>query len=66
MLAPLNPSAHNGAPLLGLNGVVVKSHGGADCKALTRALLEAGREARRQVPRKIETSIRDFQLETEV
>jgi len=66
MLAHLDPSAHNGAPLLGLNGVVVKSHGGADCKAMTRAILEAGREARRKVPEKIEKSIRDFQLEMEV
>lgn len=66
MLAHLDPSAHNGAPLLGLNGVVVKSHGSADCGAMTRALLEAGREARRKVPEKIETSIRAFHLEMEV
>lgn len=65
MLAPLDPSEHNGAPLLGLNRVVVKSHGGADTKAMTRAILEAGREARRGVPGKIEASIRAFQLETE-
>jgi len=63
LLARLDPSAHNGAPLLGLNGVVVKSHGGADQKAMTRAILEAGREARRRVPEKIEASIRAFQLE---
>lgn len=66
MLAWLDPSAHNGAPLLGLNGVVVKSHGRADSKALTRAILEAGREARRRVPEKIEASIRTFHLETKV
>jgi glycerol-3-phosphate acyltransferase PlsX len=66
MLARLDPSAHNGAPLLGLKGVLVKSHGGADCKALTRAILEAGREARRGVPEKIGASIRSFHLETEV
>jgi len=63
LLAHLDPSAHNGAPLLGLNGVVVKSHGGADCDAMTRAILEAGREARRKVPERIESSIRGFQLE---
>lgn len=65
LLAPLDPSEHNGAPLLGLNRVVVKSHGGAECRAVTRAILEAGREARRDVPGKIEASIRAFQLETE-
>ncbi len=66
MLAQLDPSAHNGAPLLGLNGVVVKSHGGANCKAMTQAILDAGREARRRVPEKIKTSMRAFQLETAV
>lgn len=65
MLAPLDPSEHNGAPLLGLNRVVVKSHGGADCRGMTRAILEAGREARRGVPDRIEASIRAFQLETD-
>jgi glycerol-3-phosphate acyltransferase PlsX len=65
MLAPLDPSEHNGAPLLGLNRVVVKSHGGADRRAMTRAILEAGREARHGVPGRIEASIRAFQLETE-
>jgi len=63
-LARLDPSAHNGAPLLGLNGVAVKSHGGSDQKGLTRAILEAGREARRQVHRRIEASIREYHLET--
>ena len=63
MLARLDPSAHNGAPLLGLNGVAVKSHGSSDVKGLTRAILEAGREARRQVPKRIEASIHQYHLE---
>jgi len=63
MLAHLDPAAHNGAPLLGLNGVAIKSHGSSDRKGLTRAILEAGREARRQVHRRIESSIREYQLE---
>lgn len=64
-LARLDPAAHNGAPLLGLNGVVLKSHGNADVKAMTQAVLEAGREARRRVPEKIEAAIRAFQLESD-
>ncbi|MDT8319189.1 MAG: phosphate acyltransferase PlsX [Xanthomonadales bacterium] len=64
MLAHLDPSAHNGAPLLGLKGVAVKSHGGANRKGMTRAILEAGREARRQVPGRIEASIHAYRLET--
>jgi glycerol-3-phosphate acyltransferase PlsX len=34
----LDPSNVNGGPLLGLNGVVVKSHGGADAKGFANAL----------------------------
>jgi len=34
----MNPSEHNGAPLLGLNGIVVKSHGGADAHAYSCAI----------------------------
>ena len=66
MLSRLDPSAHNGAALLGLNGVVVKSHGSAECKGMTRAILEAGREARRRVPEKIAASIHKFHLEMDV
>jgi glycerol-3-phosphate acyltransferase PlsX len=63
MLAHLDPAAHNGAPLLGLNGVAIKSHGSSDRKGLARAILEAGREARRQVHKRIELSIREYELE---
>lgn len=66
MLAHLDPAAHNGAPLLGLNGVAIKSHGSSDRKGTTRAIVEAGREARRQVHKRIETSIREYRLETSV
>jgi glycerol-3-phosphate acyltransferase PlsX len=36
--ARIDPSAVNGGPLLGLNGVVVKSHGGADSKGFANAI----------------------------
>jgi glycerol-3-phosphate acyltransferase PlsX len=36
--ARLDPSALNGAPLLGLNGIVVKSHGGSDAKGFANAI----------------------------
>jgi len=64
-LARRDPSAHNGAPLLGLKGVAVKSHGGADGQGLTQAILEAGREVRRQVPERIGNSIHTYHLETQ-
>jgi glycerol-3-phosphate acyltransferase PlsX len=36
--ARLDPSALNGAPLLGLNGIVVKAHGGSDAKGFANAI----------------------------
>jgi len=38
MKARLDPSSVNGGPLLGLNGTVVKSHGGADAKGFANAI----------------------------
>ncbi|MBV8683578.1 MAG: phosphate acyltransferase PlsX [Caulobacteraceae bacterium] len=38
MSARLNPSAVNGSPFLGLTGVVVKSHGGADAQGIANAV----------------------------
>jgi glycerol-3-phosphate acyltransferase PlsX len=34
----IDPGAINGGPLLGLNGIVVKSHGGADAKGFGNAI----------------------------
>ncbi len=62
-LARFEPSRHNGAPLLGLRGVVVKSHGNANREALGHAILEAVVEAERQVPQLIESMINDFSIE---
>ncbi len=36
--AHLDPNAHNGAVFLGLNGIVVKSHGGANVRGLANAI----------------------------
>lgn len=38
MRQKIDPSAINGGPLLGLNGIVVKSHGGADAKGFGNAI----------------------------
>lgn len=63
MLARLDPSAHNGAPLLGLRGVVVKSHGHADVRAYTQAILEAAEAARKKLPQRIDSLIQQYHLE---
>jgi len=38
MAQKIDPSAINGGPLLGLNGIVVKSHGGANAKGFGNAI----------------------------
>jgi glycerol-3-phosphate acyltransferase PlsX len=55
----LNPSKYNGAPLLGLNGVVVKSHGGADAEGFARAISVACREVGENLTDHIARSIQD-------
>ncbi len=49
----VDPRRYNGATLIGLNGTVVKSHGGADSLAFHQAILEAVTEARNRVPARI-------------
>lgn len=44
--AEMDPSRVNGAPLLGLNGLVIKSHGGADPDGVAAAIRRAARLAR--------------------
>jgi glycerol-3-phosphate acyltransferase PlsX len=66
ILERFEPTKHNGAPLLGLRNVVVKSHGNADRKAMGHAILEALEEARRQVPQQIESMIQDYSIEADV
>ena len=48
--ASIQPSLFNGAYLLGINGVVVKSHGGADIQGFANALERAVNAARHQLP----------------
>ena len=49
----LNPDQYNGASLLGLRGIVVKSHGRAERRALCNAILLAAQEAKHQLPLQI-------------
>jgi glycerol-3-phosphate acyltransferase PlsX len=50
----LDPRRYNGASLLGLKGIVVKSHGSADAFAFRNALIRAAEAARQRLPEKIE------------
>ncbi len=49
----MDPRRYNGASLLGLRGIVVKSHGGADTLAFGNAILEAVHEVAYDVPSRI-------------
>ena len=49
----LDPNNHNGAVFLGLNGLVVKSHGSANEKGVANAIRVAARMVREDITRKI-------------
>jgi phosphate acyltransferase len=49
----LDPRAYNGANLIGLQGIVIKSHGGADAFAFANAIDIAIVEAKKDVPNNI-------------
>lgn len=53
----VNPDHYNGASLIGLGGIVVKSHGNASAIAFLNAIKEAVREVERQVPEKIKDKL---------
>ncbi|MCC2604134.1 phosphate acyltransferase PlsX [Planctobacterium marinum] len=53
----VNPDQYNGASLIGLRGIVVKSHGNASEDAFMYAIQEAMKEVERQVPDKIQSKI---------
>lgn len=49
----IDPGKYNGATLIGLQGVVIKSHGSANVAAFYHALVKAVVEAEKQVPQRI-------------
>ncbi|MGF1741661.1 phosphate acyltransferase PlsX [Vibrio profundum] len=62
-LKSLNPDQYNGASLLGLRGIVIKSHGSADVSAVVNAIEEAVHEVKRQVPSRISDRLEAVLLE---
>jgi glycerol-3-phosphate acyltransferase PlsX len=51
--ARMDPGKYNGASLLGLKGIVIKSHGSADLYAFGQALSRALEEVQNNVPQRI-------------
>lgn len=57
----LDPRAYNGANFIGLQGIVIKSHGGADSFAFANAINIAVIEARKDVPKHISKHLETLQ-----
>jgi glycerol-3-phosphate acyltransferase PlsX len=57
MRQKIDPSTINGGPLLGLNGIVVKSHGGADANGFGNAIRIAVDLARSDYLNKVQASL---------
>ncbi len=53
----LDTNQYNGASLLGLRGIVIKSHGGALASAFETAIYEAIKEIRYNIPQKTQSQI---------
>jgi glycerol-3-phosphate acyltransferase PlsX len=56
----LDPNNHNGAVFLGLNGLVVKSHGGTNPKGVANAIGVAASMVRNDITRKIGDDLDNF------
>ncbi|MDH5181458.1 MAG: phosphate acyltransferase PlsX [Gammaproteobacteria bacterium] len=55
-----DPREYNGASLVGLQGIVIKSHGGADAVAFSNAINEAVLEIEKNVPARIRQQLENI------
>jgi len=62
----IDPRSYNGASLLGLRGIVIKSHGGADAFAFANAIKVAILEVRENVPERITAQLRSYEEHRQV
>lgn len=58
----MDPSRHNGASFLGLQGVVIKSHGNANERAMLAAIRQAVLEVELEVPSRINERLDDLMI----
>lgn len=65
MTAKINPKKYNGAMLIGLKGVAIKSHGGADAIAFCNAIHVAAQFASHNLNKKIEKNLEQLKKELE-
>jgi len=53
----INPELYNGACLIGLRGIVIKSHGSANVRATVSAIEEAILQSKQKIPNRIKQSL---------
>lgn len=56
----IDPGKYNGATLIGLRGIVIKSHGSANIKGFFHAMKKAVIEVEKQVPQKISDKLSEI------
>jgi glycerol-3-phosphate acyltransferase PlsX len=59
----IDPGKYNGASFVGLRGIVVKSHGGADVNSFANAIEVAIKEVEHNVPARIERQLESMLVE---
>ena len=59
----IDPRRYNGASLLGLRGIVIKSHGSADKVSFANAIKEAILEVEKNVPERIAERLEELLTE---
>lgn len=57
LIKRIDPARYNGASLVGLRGIVIKSHGSAKVPAFTHAIEEAIVEVEKNIPQRISTEV---------
>jgi len=62
----IDPREYNGASFLGLQGIVIKSHGGADAYSFRRAIDVAIQEVKQNVPSRITDTLETQLVERQV
>jgi glycerol-3-phosphate acyltransferase PlsX len=53
----IDPDRYNGASFIGLKGIVIKSHGGANCHAFANAIEQAILQVEKNIPERISTEV---------
>ncbi len=62
----IDPRRYNGASFIGLQGIVIKSHGSADRLSFAHAIREAVKEVEQDVPQRIRSQLESLLLERAV